>query len=392
MRAHMTWLDEGEKRSFVEEALGLLERVGVELKGSDALPVLADLGADVDFATGVVRFPPDLVLRAVEACPRRIVFAGASPDHDVVLDEGEPAHFCSSGCAAFVLDHESGAKRPSTLTDLQAATILLDEVPEVDVLWTTITANDVPIEVRELVVCYVVLAEARKHVTLVDSPSRADPLLRIMDIVSGDAESFRARPRFSTLLTVASPLRIDGPLLDFHATTASRGAPVEVYTVPMAGATSPVTLAGTIVQGLAEFLAVATALQALAPGDSRGHGRLGGDHGHALVRYLLRRARVRPDERRLRGARAPSRRAGGGARARYRREVHGRAGRIREGAQGPCDGRRRRPQRAERRRRHARLGEHALPAADRDRRRGGRDDPPRPRRRRHRARRVCRST
>jgi trimethylamine--corrinoid protein Co-methyltransferase len=195
-----------------------------------------------------------------------VLFAGAAPEHDVVLDDGEPAHFCSSGCAAFVLDHETGVRRPSALTDLQTATVLLDEVPEVDVLWTTITASDVPVEVRELVVCYVVLTEARKHVTLVDSPSQAEPLLRIMDIVSGDAAAFRERPRFSTLLTAASPLRIDGPLLDFHAATARRGAPVEVYTVPMAGATSPVTPAGTIVQGLAEFLAVATALQALAPG------------------------------------------------------------------------------------------------------------------------------
>ena len=266
MRAHMTWLDEAEKRSFVEEALAILKRVGVELKGSAALPVLADLGADVDFSTGVVRLPADLVLRSVEACPRRVLFAGATPEHDVLLDNGEPAHFCSSGCAAFVLDHESGVRRPSTLADLQAATILLDEVPEVDVMWTTITASDVPVEVRELVVCYVVLTEARKHVTLVDSPSQAEPLLRIMEVLSGDAEAFRERPRFSTLLTAASPLRIDGPLLDFHAATARCGAPVEVYTVPMAGATSPVTLAGTVAQGLAEFLGVATALQALAPG------------------------------------------------------------------------------------------------------------------------------
>ena len=112
MRAHMTWLDDAEKRTFVDEALGILERVGVELKGSAALPVLADLGADVDFATGVVRLPAELVRRSVEACPRRVLFAGASPEHDVVLDEGEPAHFCSSGCAAFVLDHETGVRRP----------------------------------------------------------------------------------------------------------------------------------------------------------------------------------------------------------------------------------------------------------------------------------------
>ncbi len=33
MRAHMTWLDEAEKRSFVEEALAILQRVGVEAQG-----------------------------------------------------------------------------------------------------------------------------------------------------------------------------------------------------------------------------------------------------------------------------------------------------------------------------------------------------------------------
>ena len=134
-----------------------------------------------------------------------------------------------------------------------------------DVLWTTVTANDVPIEARELVSYAAVLEESHKHITFVDSPKQAEPLLHIADIVAG-AGGFAARPRFSTLLTVASPLMVDGPLLDFHAVTAAAGVPVEVFTVPMAGATAPVTLAGTIVQGVAEFLGVATAMQTLSPG------------------------------------------------------------------------------------------------------------------------------
>lgn len=266
MRARMSWLDEAEKEALVEEALGLLERVGIELRGSRALPVLAAQGATVDEATGVVRLPGELVRNAVAQCPRRVLMAGSTSEHDVVLDDGEATHFCSSGCAAFILDHETGERRPSTLADLQVATALLDEVPAVDVLWTTITPNDVPIEVRELVGCYTVLSESHKHVTFVDSPSQAEPLIRMMEIVSGSHAAFRERPRFSTLLTVASPLRIDGPLLDFHAQTAAQGAPVELFTLPMAGATAPVTLAGTIVQGLAEALGAITALQALAPG------------------------------------------------------------------------------------------------------------------------------
>ncbi len=266
MRARTTWLSDAEHTLIVDEALALLERVGMRMTGSRALAALAAEGALADLESGVVRFPPALVRQATELTPRDVLLAGATPAHDVLLADGEPSHFCSSGCGAFILDEVSGERRPSTLADLRAATALLDAVPEVDVIWTTLTANDVPLETRELVGYYAVLTESDKHVTFVDCPSRVEPLLRILEIVGGDLRSFRARPRFSTLITAASPLQVDGPKLDFHAAMAAHGVPVEVFTVPMAGATAPVTLAGTITLALAEFLGVATAIQALAPG------------------------------------------------------------------------------------------------------------------------------
>ncbi len=266
MRARMSWLSEAEKEAVVVAALDVLERVGIELRGSRALPLLAAQGAKVDEVTGVARLPHELVRAAIAQCPRGFIMGGAAPEFDIELGEGRPTRFGSSGCAAFILDHETGERRHSMLTDLQAATALLDEVDQVDVMWTSITANDVPAEDRELVVAYTVFAESRKHVTLVDSPSRAEPLIAMMEVLAGSRDAFRARPRFSTLLTAASPLRVDGPLLDFHATTAAYGAPVEIFALPMAGATGPVTIAGTLVQGLAEVLGLITALQMLAPG------------------------------------------------------------------------------------------------------------------------------
>lgn len=266
VRAHTTWLSEAEKTLIIDEALALLERVGMRMTGSRAFAALADEGAVADLESGVVRFPPALVRQAIEQTPRDVLMAGATPAHDVLLADGEASHFCSSGCGAFILDDVTGERRPSTLQDLRAATALLDAAPEVDVIWTTVTANDVPLEARELVGYHAVLTESDKHVTFVDCPSQADPLLRILEIVGGDPESFRARPRFSTLLTAASPLQVDGPALDFHATLAACGVPVEVFTVPMSGATAPVTMAGTITLALAEFLGVATAMQTLAPG------------------------------------------------------------------------------------------------------------------------------
>ena len=68
------------------------------------------------------------------------------------------------------------------------------------------------------------------------------------------------------MLTAASPLQIDGPALDIHVALARHGVPVHAYSMSIAGATSPVTLAGSVVQGVAEFLGAATALQVAAPG------------------------------------------------------------------------------------------------------------------------------
>ena len=103
--------------------------------------------------------------------------------------------------------------------------------------------------------------------TFVDS-SEVDPVAvgRICEALAGDLERFRERPRISTVVTAASPLQVDGTALDIHVALARHGVPVHAYSMSIAGATSPVTLAGSVVQGVAEFLGAATALQVAAPG------------------------------------------------------------------------------------------------------------------------------
>jgi trimethylamine--corrinoid protein Co-methyltransferase len=113
-----------------------------------------------------------------------------------------------------------------------------------------------------------VLTETVKHVTFVDCPSAVEPVLRIVEVLCGSLRAFRERPRISALFTVASPLSLDGRLLDFHARMADYGTPVEIYTVPISGATAPVTLVGTVTLGLAELLGALTAMQVLSPGAS----------------------------------------------------------------------------------------------------------------------------
>ena len=279
MQAHTTWLSEAEKSAIVDEAVELLGRVGMRYAGSAVLPLLEERGAQVDDATGIARLPRELVEWAAGQCPRSILMAGLTEADDVLLGEGEPFHFVPSGCVAKTLDFRTGERRASTLQDLRECTALMDELPQLDIMWTQVSASDVPLEQRELIEYFTMLTETSKHVTFVDCPGEVDAVLRICEALSGDLERFRARPRISTVVTAASPLQVDGGALDIHVALARHGVPIEVYSMTIAGATSPVTLAGTVTQGVAEFLGVATALQVAAPG--------------ARARLLLRLGRAR---------------------------------------------------------------------------------------------------
>jgi trimethylamine--corrinoid protein Co-methyltransferase len=266
MKATTTWLTQSEKSLIADEAIELLTSTGMRFAGSGALPLLAERGAHVDEETGIARLPRELVEWAITQCPRSFVMAGATADDDVLLGEDESFHFAPSGCVAKTLDFRTGIRRPSTLQDLRECTALMDELPQMDLMWTQVSATDVPLEQRELVEYFTMLTETSMHVTFVDCPTEVEAVIRLCEVMSGDLERFRERPRLSTVVTAASPLQVEGNKLDIHVALARCGVPIEVYSMTIAGATSPVTLAGTVVQGFAEFLGVATALQVAAPG------------------------------------------------------------------------------------------------------------------------------
>jgi trimethylamine--corrinoid protein Co-methyltransferase len=266
MKAHPTWLSEAEKSRIADQAIEVLARVGMRFAGSRVLPEIEARGAAVDHETGVARLPRELVEWALGRCPRSIVMAGLTEADDVLLGESEPLHFAPSGCVAKTLDHRTGLRRASTLSDLRECTTVLDEMSELDLMWTQVSATDLPLDWRELGEYFVLLTETRKHVTFVDCPHEVEPVLSIAEIVCGGLDEFRVRPRLSTVATAASPLQVDGRVLDVHVELARRGFPVHVYSMAIAGATAPVTLAGAVVQGVAEFLGMATVLQVAAPG------------------------------------------------------------------------------------------------------------------------------
>jgi trimethylamine--corrinoid protein Co-methyltransferase len=146
MRAQVSWTTEAERRLIYEQAVGLLERMGMRFGQGKALVALAAAGADVDRDAGVARIPGELVERALAASPRRVVLGGATPEHDCVLDGS--IHFVNSGSPTHALDFETDRYRGSTYEDLRRATMLLTRMPSVDILWGIVAPTDLPLQER----------------------------------------------------------------------------------------------------------------------------------------------------------------------------------------------------------------------------------------------------
>jgi trimethylamine--corrinoid protein Co-methyltransferase len=262
MRTRVEWTTREERQSIIDEAMGLLERVGMDFGHGDALEALADAGADVDRDRGVARIPAHLVEEALALCPREIVLGGATPAHDCLLSEGV-AHFTNSGAPTKTLDFQTGRRRTSTDDDLRKATMVLDTTCTA-ITWPIVSSADLPEARRMLAELITVLSWTRKHVQHeVAGRWQVESFKRMAEVAGGDPHT---RPRLSIVCCTASPLRAHSELLDASTDVAALGFPVVVLPMPLAGATAPITIAGTATMNTAEFLGAATAIQLRAPG------------------------------------------------------------------------------------------------------------------------------
>jgi trimethylamine--corrinoid protein Co-methyltransferase len=266
MRPRVSWTTASERSLVIDQALELLDTVGMRFGPSASLEALGEAGARVDRAAGVARLSRELVERALATCPREVLLAGATEADDVLLD-GSTVHFLPSGTPTDVLDAETGRVRSGTTEDVRQAIVVVDAMPAVDVLWAPVSPCDVPDDEMWFVELAAALEWSPKHFQHeVTASWHVDALTAVCRELSGSLDAFHARPRLSLICCTRSPLGVGHPMLDLNVAMAGLGVPIVVYPMPIAGATAPITVAGAAVMNVAEFLACAAAIELQAPG------------------------------------------------------------------------------------------------------------------------------
>jgi trimethylamine--corrinoid protein Co-methyltransferase len=241
--------------------LEILERTGVFVEDEAARAVLADGGCDVDQGSGVVRIPPYVVEDAVRSAPSSVVLQGRTPDRDVVL-EADRVGFTNFGEGIKVIDPRDGELREPTKDDVANATRLIDAMDNVDVVERPLGAHDAPPEVQPLHNAEAILSNTTKHMVI--GPISGFLLGRIVEMgaaIAGGRDKLRARRLLSFITCPVSPLKLVRDTCEIIMGAAREGMPCTVLSMAMAGGSSPVTLAGTMVTHNAEVLAGITLSQ-----------------------------------------------------------------------------------------------------------------------------------
>ncbi len=249
------------------ESIRILEHVGMKVTSQKVLAMLAENGASVDKKAQVAKVPEDLVDRALSKVKKEFSMCGRDPARDAVLPASDHPQAVNDGQPTEVWDVDGQRKRKSTINDLVDFTILCDAMPECDIYWAEVVANDVPPEVSNIHEYAASLFYTGKHVQHGSGdPEEARFLIRIAAEVVGGPKELRKRPIISITHTPITPLRYEGGDIESVLEFAKAGLPVVNLSMAISGSVCPVTLAGTIALVNAENLGGLVMEQLAAPG------------------------------------------------------------------------------------------------------------------------------
>ncbi len=230
-----------------QTAVQVIEEVGFEVQSEIALELFEGAGARVDRGKHLVRLNKDKVEELIEAAPSEIKLCGQDEANDIILG-GRRVHAGTGGTALYVYDPAINQKRQASLEDLRCIARLVDKLDNIHFFLLPTYPNELPLEQVDINRFFAGLDNTAKHVMGgVYTLDGAEQVIRTAQIIAGSAENLRQRPLISMIACIISPLRIDKTYGDMLVTIARNGIPVACPAEPLCGATSPVTLAGTLV-------------------------------------------------------------------------------------------------------------------------------------------------
>jgi len=244
---------------LIDSALVLMRDSGVAFEsGSEALSILRAAGCTAS-DDGVVRFEPQRVRDALDSVAKSVRLWDRSGTRGIDLDCRHTWFIPGMTCIK-VYDLESGEPRDSTAEDLATITRVADALPNIDAMCIAcknVTRSDIHGEIEEFSIMASNTTKPLEY--LCEQPASLGVVIEMAAAIRGGPQELFDKPYFLQIITPL-PLNYHAMHTDQLIQAVRAGVPVSVGTLPIGGASTPITTAGSIVNSLAtDFAAMVLA-------------------------------------------------------------------------------------------------------------------------------------
>ena len=265
IRPSIKFLSENEVEAIYEDALEVLESVGIKFYSDKAFEIFKKNGAEADEKVKIVKIPRHLVKESLKKAPKSIKLYSIDGKHHLNL-EGDNVHFVPGTMMMKVIE-EQGKTRDPILKDLVEMVKLIDVLENIHLNGAPFFVRDVPEVIVDRYRMFTAIKYSNKPVWggafSIDGP--VDMKEMLVKVVGGEDELVK-RPRWGLAACPSPPLKWSDVIAQNVIDCARFSVPVWFVSMPQLGASSPATIAGGLVQHTAETLSGIALVQLVNPG------------------------------------------------------------------------------------------------------------------------------
>ncbi|MDG0982014.1 MAG: trimethylamine methyltransferase family protein [Tateyamaria sp.] len=249
-------LSDGDVLRIHTAALDALETIGLADAPTSGINYLTSVGAILG-DDGRIRFPRGLVEDTIAKANRSITLHARNPSQDLDLS-GSKVHYGTAGAAVHLVEANGREYRESGVQDLHDAARICDVLDNLHFVQRPMVCRDImdncEMDYNSIYAC---VSGTTKHVgTSFSEPHHVAPAMEMLHLIAGSEDKWRERPFVSNSnCFVVPPMKFATESCLVMEECITHGMPVLLLSAGMAGATAPSTIAGAIVQAVAECLA-----------------------------------------------------------------------------------------------------------------------------------------
>ncbi|MGD0878341.1 MAG: trimethylamine methyltransferase family protein [Anaerolineales bacterium] len=260
-------LSEDDLQRIYHSSLAILEDPGIYSESDLFLDIFEKGGAKVDREARTIRLPAGMVEASIKSAPSSFMLYGRNdPAMDLLLESGHVYYGMGGTSEPKFWDYGQWKPRSPTKADMVNSTRIGQALSNIDFVQTICMSGDMPTNQVFYHDFDAIFRNTTKPsvINILERPF-TQSLLEMTAAASGGEDNLRKKPSVLGIVTPITPLKIaimNEGIID----AVNAGVPILYSPGPLMGATSPATVAGTLVLTNAEVLFGVVLTQLIKPG------------------------------------------------------------------------------------------------------------------------------